>query len=245
MPETAPVAFDAPLPEPVPLDSPFAIDFGAPVLDSSPSLPSAKPQEYSSPMEPVDVPPLSTAGMDVFADDDGGFEMDDPMDLDRLGGTGGASRQFTRYNVCNFWQELVHGISSNGSGFLAVCLNGTTLVHGDFQNNPFRLTVLFPAAFSWGYTQMTTLEEYRQKLENFLEDRLQTKVVVSYELQEPKPGEEISTVPLSPWESDVKLEPVLAEFAQKFVAELVTTRSLPRTVEEPVECGDSCAAEQE
>ena len=92
---------------------------------------------------------------------------------------------------------------------------------------------------------MMSREDYRNRLETILEDRLQTKVVVSYELLEPKPGEEISSVPLTPWETDLQKEPVLAQFAERFMAELISTRSAPRNAGNTDDCSDQCATTPE
>ncbi len=219
----APVPQAAPAPA-APSDSPFTIDFDS-----------------------FDAPKASEPAPTV---DFGGPEVDSSMLIDFGGAPAfdddfGGEQSITRYDICNSWQQLIRSSFSQEMGFFATSLNGSTLEHGDFQENPFRLKVVYPASFKWGYDQMMTREDYRERLTSLLEDRLQTKVSVTYELLEPKPGEEVSGVPLSPWESDLQKEPGLAEFTQRFMAELVATRSAPKNLDEENSDGESCAVTPE
>ena len=224
-------------------NSPFAIDFDAPLGgNSSPKNPAPEPQ--TPPAEPE--PPMDDVGMSIdFGGGDFIPEPEEHANLDNFGAEMDAPRQYTRYDVCNAWQELVRSSFSRELGFFATSLNGSYLEHGDFNENPYRLKVVYPASFKWGYDQMMSREDYRNRLETILEDRLQTKVVVSYELLEPKPGEEISSVPLTPWETDLQKEPVLAQFAERFMAELISTRSAPRNAGNTDDCSDQCATTPE
>lgn len=156
-----------------------------------------------------------------------------------------AVRQYTRYDVCSSWQELIRSSFTQELGFFATSLNGSSLEHGDFQENPFRLKVVYPASFRWGYDQMMSREDYRERLSNILEDRLQTKVSVTYELLDPKPGEEMNAIPLSPWEADVRKEPGLARFVERFAAELIETRSVPKGDDSGNSEADACATTPE
>lgn len=215
--------------------SPFAIDFDAPIAGSS--APASAPVNFapvetnvlSEPPEPLDSFGINF-GEEPFPSDD--FD------------SGEEARQYTRYDICNAWQELVRNSFTQELGFFATSLNGSTLEHGDFQENPFHLTLVYPASYRWGFDQMIAREDYRKRLETMLEDRLQTKVAISYQLLEPKPGEEVSAVPLSPWEADVQKEAGLAEFVQRFSAELVETRNLPRAAAEEND-GNVCATTPE
>lgn len=225
-------------------DSPFAIDFDAPVMESSPRA-GAPSESLAQIPEPKALP---SDGENSLAIDFGeSFPEEDYGEKgafrDDLGEE--SARQFTRYDVCASWQELIRSCFTQELGFFATSLNGSTLEHGDFQENPFRLKVVYPASFKWGYDQMMSREDYRARLSNILEDRLQTKVSVTFELLEPRPGEDIHAVPLSPWESDIQKEPGLARFVEKFVAELIETRSLPKGAAVENSRADVCATTPE
>ena len=234
----APVPQAAPAPA-APSDSPFTIDFDsfdAPkTSEPAPTVDFGGPEVDSSMM-------IDFGGAPAFDDEHG---LDETPNFVGSSDDFGGEQSITRYDICNSWQQLIRSSFSQEMGFFATSLNGSTLEHGDFQENPFRLKVVYPASFKWGYDQMMTREDYRERLTNLLEDRLQTKVSVTYELLEPKPGEEVSGVPLSPWESDLQKEPGLAEFTQRFMAELVATRSAPKNLDEENSDGESCAVTPE
>ena len=227
---------------PVPQDSPFAIDFDGPLAENAPSA-KKNPETRPEPREPlaVDQSPMAIDFGDSFP-----METHDGEDVsvDDFGG-GDAVRQYTRYDVCSSWQELIRSSFTQELGFFATSLNGSVLEHGDFQENPFRLKVVYPASCRWGFDQMMSREDYRTRLVNILEDRLRTKVSVTYELLDPKPGEAINAIPLSPWESDVGKEPGLARFVEKFVAELIETRSVPKGDDSGNPESDTCATTPE
>ena len=245
----------AALTAPAPSDSPFTIDFdGFDAPKSSPATSSAN-DSFAIPTAP-EAPPsidrgtpemdssmiIDFGGAPAF-DDDHGF--DEGPSFAEAGDDLGDVQAITRYDICNAWQNLIRSSFSQEMGFFATSLNGSTLEHGDFQENPFRLKVVYPAAFKWGFDQMMMRDDYRDRLLNILEDRLQTKVAVTYELLEPKPGEDVSGVPLSPWETDLQHEPGLAEFTQRFMAELIATRSVPKMVDEENSDGEQCAVTPE
>ena len=234
----APVPQAAPAPA-APSDSPFTIDFDsfdAPkASEPAPTVDFGGPEMDSSML-------IDFGGAPAFDDEHG---LDDAPNFVGSSDDFGGEQSITRYDICNSWQQLIRSSFSQEMGFFATSLNGSTLEHGDFQENPFRLKVVYPASFKWGYDQMMTREDYRERLANLLEDRLQTKVSVTYELLEPKPGEEVSGVPLSPWESDLQKEPGLAEFTQRFMAELVASRSAPKNLDEENSDGEPCAVTPE
>ena len=233
----APVPQAAPAPA-APSDSPFTIDFDS--FDAPKASEPAPTVDFGGPE--VDSSMLIDFGGAPAFDDHG---LDDAPNFVGASDDFGGEQSITRYDICNSWQQLIRSSFSQEMGFFATSLNGSTLEHGDFQENPFRLKVVYPASFKWGYDQMMTREDYRERLTSLLEDRLQTKVSVTYELLEPKPGEEVSGVPLSPWESDLQKEPGLAEFTQRFMAELVATRSAPKNLDEENSDGESCAVTPE
>lgn len=234
----APVPQAAPAPA-APSDSPFTIDFDS--FDAPKASEPAPTVDFGGPE--VDSSMLIDFGGAPAFDDEHG--LDDTPNFVGSSDDFGGEQSITRYDICNSWQQLIRSSFSQEMGFFATSLNGSTLEHGDFQENPFRLKVVYPASFKWGYDQMMTREDYRERLTSLLEDRLQTKVSVTYELLEPKPGEEVSGVPLSPWESDLQKEPGLAEFTQRFMAELVATRSAPKNLDEENSDGESCAVTPE
>lgn len=234
----APVPQAAPAPA-APSDSPFTIDFDS--FDAPKASEPAPTVDFGGPE--VDSSMLIDFGGAPAFDDEHG--LDDTPNFVGASDDFGGEQSITRYDICNSWQQLIRSSFSQEMGFFATSLNGSTLEHGDFQENPFRLKVVYPASFKWGYDQMMTREDYRERLTSLLEDRLQTKVSVTYELLEPKPGEEVSGVPLSPWESDLQKEPGLAEFTQRFMAELVATRSAPKNLDEENSDGESCAVTPE
>lgn len=234
----APVSQAAPAPA-APSDSPFTIDFDS--FDAPKASEPAPTVDFGGPeMDSSMV--IDFGGAPAFDDEHG---LDDAPNFVGPSDDFGGDQSITRYDICNSWQQLIRSSFSQEMGFFATSLNGSTLEHGDFQENPFRLKVVYPASFKWGYDQMMTREDYRERLANLLEDRLQTKVSVTYELLEPKPGEEVSGVPLSPWESDLQKEPGLAEFTQRFMAELVASRSAPKNLDEENSDGEPCAVTPE
>ena len=234
----APVPQAAPAPA-APSDSPFTIDFDS--FDAPKASEPAPTVDFGGPE--VDSSMLIDFGGAPAFDDEHG--LDDAPNFVGASDDFGGEQSITRYDICNSWQQLIRSSFSQEMGFFATSLNGSTLEHGDFQENPFRLKVVYPASFKWGYDQMMTREDYRERLTSLLEDRLQTKVSVTYELLEPKPGEEVSGVPLSPWESDLQKEPGLAEFTQRFMAELVASRSAPKNLDEENSDGEPCAVTPE
>ena len=234
----APVPQAAPAPA-APSDSPFTIDFDS--FDAPKASEPAPTVDFGGP-EVDSSMVIDFGGAPAFDDEHG---LDDAPNFVGSSDDFGGEQSITRYDICNSWQQLIRSSFSQEMGFFATSLNGSTLEHGDFQENPFRLKVVYPASFKWGYDQMMTREDYRERLANLLEDRLQTKVSVTYELLEPKPGEEVSGVPLSPWESDLQKEPGLAEFTQRFMAELVASRSAPKNLDEENSDGEPCAVTPE
>ena len=234
----APVPQAAPAPA-APSDSPFTIDFDS--FDAPKASEPAPTVDFGGP-EVDSSMVIDFGGAPAFDDEHG---LDDTPNFVGASDDFGGEQSITRYDICNSWQQLIRSSFSQEMGFFATSLNGSTLEHGDFQENPFRLKVVYPASFKWGYDQMMTREDYRERLANLLEDRLQTKVSVTYELLEPKPGEEVSGVPLSPWESDLQKEPGLAEFTQRFMAELVASRSAPKNLDEENSDGEPCAVTPE
>lgn len=232
-------------PAEVRVDSPFAIDFDAPVMGGPSRANAPAPGEKLGHV--LETKASSSGVEDSMAIDFGepflGEDREGDASLDDFGE--GSPRQFTRYDICASWQELIRSCFTQELGFFATSLNGSTLEHGDFQENPFRLKVVYPASFKWGFDQMMSREDYRTRLSNILEDRLQTKVAVTFELLEPKPGEDVHAVPLSPWESDIQKEPGLAKFAERFVAELIETRSLPKNGDTGNSDADMCATTSE
>ena len=234
----APVPQAAPAPA-APSDSPFTIDFDS--FDAPKASEPAPTVDFGGP-EVDSSMVIDFGGTPAFDDEHG---LDDAPNFVGSSDDFGGEQSITRYDICNSWQQLIRSSFSQEMGFFATSLNGSTLEHGDFQENPFRLKVVYPASFKWGYDQMMTREDYRERLANLLEDRLQTKVSVTYELLEPKPGEEVSGVPLSPWESDLQKEPGLAEFTQRFMAELVASRSAPKNLDEENSDGEPCAVTPE
>ncbi len=232
-------------PAEVRVDSPFAIDFDAPVMGGPSRANAPAPGENLG--QVLETKASSSGVEDSMAIDFGepflGEDREGDASLDDFGE--GSPRQFTRYDICASWQELIRSCFTQELGFFATSLNGSTLEHGDFQENPFRLKVVYPASFKWGFDQMMSREDYRTRLSNILEDRLQTKVAVTFELLEPKPGEDVHAVPLSPWESDIQKEPGLAKFAERFVAELIETRSLPKNGDTGNSDADMCATTSE
>lgn len=232
-------------PAEVRVDSPFAIDFDAPVMGGPSRANAPAPGENLG--QVLETKASSSGVEDSMAIDFGepflGEDREGDASLDDFGED--SPRQFTRYDICASWQELIRSCFTQELGFFATSLNGSTLEHGDFQENPFRLKVVYPASFKWGFDQMMSREDYRTRLSNILEDRLQTKVAVTFELLEPKPGEDVHAVPLSPWESDIQKEPGLAKFAERFVAELIETRSLPKNGDAGNSDADMCATTSE
>ncbi len=208
---------------------------------ATPIAPVVPPPVAVEPELPPIDPGLIVNFDDDFSENSGSGFQEEPL-MDDAGAETDFVGQYTRYNVCESWQALIRESFSQELGFFATSLNGSFLEHGDFKENPFRLKVVYPAAFKWGYDQMMEREDYRERLQNILEDRLQTAVSVTYGLLEPKPGENVSAIPLSPWESDIQKEPALAEFAKRFMAELIVTKTVSKNPDEGNPNADLCSA---
>ena len=145
----APVPQAAPAPA-APSDSPFTIDFDS--FDAPKASEPAPTVDFGGPeMDSSMV--IDFGGAPAFDDEHG---LDDTPNFVGSSDDFGGEQSITRYDICNSWQQLIRSSFSQEMGFFATSLNGSTLEHGDFQENPFRLKVVYPASFKWGYDQMMT-----------------------------------------------------------------------------------------
>ncbi|MCK9182957.1 MAG: hypothetical protein M0P13_08785 [Fibrobacteraceae bacterium] len=229
LPQSKALSAASPFPAPSSA-SPFAIDFDASFATSQ-SFRSVSVEKASPAVEEPLIPEFGDGPVT-------------PLDeFESLSNFDGQNSRYTRYDVCSAWQEIVRNSFSEDLGFFATSLNGSTLEHGDFAENPFRLTVVYRASLAWGYKQMMERDDYKKRLETILEDVLQTKVSITYKLLDPQPGEEIKNAgPVSPWESDLHSEPILDAFTKIFRAELIATRSLRR--KDPEEQDPECVCQE-
>jgi DNA polymerase III subunit gamma/tau len=151
----------------------------------------------------------------------------------------------SRFDVEAQWKSLVNSFCEQeplGGAYL----QGTKLERGDYTLTPFPLTVHFRGSQQWQYNQFSTHPTYQTNLLEFLEQVLQTPVDLRLSLLAATPEEMAQaqgggTRSLSPFEIDLKNEPIISTLLEIFEAEPVGMRRVPREAEynhEPSEPGD-------
>lgn len=221
-----------------PLPVPQAIAAPATRLTTSPSTPPA-PSALSNPpsgftidfgdnpmsLDPCDVGPNSNTsthlapvgGAQPSSDDD--YSSEDGPAL-------------SRFDVETKWKELVHDFCEQeplGGAYL----QGSRIEKGDYTRTPFPLTVHFRGSKQWQYQQFSTHPTYQTNLLEYLEALLQTPVDLRLSLLAPT-AEELAEAQgnpgraLSPYEADLRNEPILATLAEIFEAEPIGSRRIVR-----------------
>ena len=111
---------------------------------------------------------------------------------------------------------------------------GTVLETGDIHENPFPIALTFVGETtkndSWNFQQLQEHPEFMTRLQNLLEDKLQTKVSLSVRTRAYTETERIlrENAKKSPYELDKDREPVLKDLEKMFAAELVYSVALKK-----------------
>lgn len=152
----------------------------------------------------------------------------DPFASLRDGGNG----TYSRYEITAAWPSILSSFADDGDLVFSAALNGTVLEAGDLQATPFPLSLVFigdtAQPTSWGYKQFMEHSEYIQRLQNKLEDLLQTAITLGVKTRAYTETElqQRLAAKMSPFELDLQKDPSLAKLKELFAAELVYSRKL-------------------
>lgn len=139
---------------------------------------------------------------------------------------------YSRYEISAAWPSIQASLAGDGDLNFAAALAGTMLETPDLQSNPFQVILMFVGESasndSWGFRQLDEHPEYLTRLQNILEDKLQTKVVVSvrsraYTDTERQIRQEAK---MTSYEQDLKKDPFFKKLTEMFAAELVYSRKI-------------------
>ncbi len=230
-----------PLPMPPMAAAPVARPAGTPSPSTS-NIPSA-PSATSAPLAPtggftIDFGdnPMSLDPCDVGPDSNA-----NPIHAPMAGATTSAPDEdyssedgpaLSRFDVETRWKELVRDFCEQeplGGAYL----QGSRIEKGDYTRTPFPLTVHFRGSKQWQYQQFSTHPTYQTNLLEYLEALLQTPVDLRLSLLAPT-AEELAEAQgnpgraLSPYEADLRNEPILATLAEIFEAEPIGSRRIVR-----------------
>lgn len=142
--------------------------------------------------------------------------------------------EYSRYEICEAWPEIVKKFYNDpDSGFFAAALSKSILEHGEFQENPFHLTLRYFSDASWEHGEMSSRKDYQERLIRSLEDMLQTKIKLKIErdIQDFEQKTLSDSPKMSPWEKDVASDPSLKSFVETFEIEWIKTKKRTRTAE--------------
>ena len=111
---------------------------------------------------------------------------------------------------------------------------GTVLETGDIHENPFPIALTFVGESSkndsWNFQQIQEHPEFMTRLQNLLEDKLQTKITLSIKTRAFTESERImrENARKSSYELDLDKEPILGDLQKMFAAELVYSVALKK-----------------
>ena len=146
---------------------------------------------------------------------------------------------FSRYEITAAWPSIVAGLADCGDYKFSAAITGTILEAGDIKANPFPLFLTYIGETenntSWGYQQICENPEFAKRVQTILEDKLQTKVTLSIKTRAYTQEERVSreNALKSPFEKDCESIGGLKELVEKFMGELVYSRSLEKVTEAP------------
>ena len=146
---------------------------------------------------------------------------------------------FSRYEITAAWPSIVAGLADCGDYKFSAAITGTILEAGDIKATPFPLYLTYIGETennsSWGYQQICENPEFVKRVQTILEDRLQTKVSLSIKTRAYTQEERVSreNALKSPFEKDCESIGGLRELVEKFMGELVYSRSLEKITEAP------------
>ena len=146
---------------------------------------------------------------------------------------------YLRYEITAAWPSIVAGLADCGDYKFSAAITGSILEAGDLKATPFPLYLTYIGETeqntSWGYQQICENPEFVTRVKTILEDKLQTQVALSVRCraytQEERASRENALK--SPFEKDCDSEPGLKELVEKFMGELVYSRSLEKITEAP------------
>ena len=147
---------------------------------------------------------------------------------------------YTRYEIAAAWPTILKSLADDGDLVFSAALSGTVLETGDMKATPFPIHLTYVGdqakADSWNIKQINDNPEYLIRLQEILEDKLQTKVALSvktrgYTAQE---LEIRKNAQMSPFERDLQKEPHLSQLQQLFAAELVYSAKIRKETVEPL-----------
>ena len=104
---------------------------------------------------------------------------------------------------------------------------GTVLETGDPHENPFPIALTFVGETSkndsWNFQQLQEHPEFMTRLQNVLEDKLQTKISLSVKTRAFTEAERImrENAKKTPYQLDKDKEPLFEKIEEMFAAELV------------------------
>ena len=146
---------------------------------------------------------------------------------------------YLRYEITAAWPSIVAGLADCGDYKFSAAITGTILEAGDLKANPFPLYLTYIGETenntSWGYQQICENSEFVTRVKTILEDKLQTQVSLSIRARAYTQEERVSreNALKSPFEKDCESECGLKELVEKFMGELVYSRSLEKITEAP------------
>ncbi|MBR2212442.1 MAG: DNA polymerase III subunit gamma/tau [Fibrobacter sp.] len=148
------------------------------------------------------------------------------------GSEGGAT--YTRYEIAAAWPSICASFADDGDLYFSAAMAGTVLETGDMHENPFPIALTFVGETSkndsWNFQQLQEHPEFMTRLQNLLEDKLQTKVSLSVKTRAYTETERLmrENAKKSPYELDKDREPILKDLQEMFAAELVYSVALKK-----------------
>lgn len=148
--------------------------------------------------------------------------------------------RYSKFEIVSQWKRVLKDFGQV-EPLAQAYLDGTTLERGDFQQNPFPLRIFFRSDLQFQYSQFTQNPGYPQALRDYLENILQNRVDVRFELMKEVAGADnitptpnlyphLAFSPAALFEKDQEKEPVLKSLATLFATTWIHTKAAPRKV---------------
>ncbi len=175
----------------------------------------------------------SSSSVTADAPYDPGLEQE-PVYDDPFANYGNSAGTYSRYEIAAAWPSICAAFVDDGDLVFSTTMAGTTLETGDTQENPFPITLTYVGETennnSWNYQSLKEHPEFLTRLQNILEDRLQTKITLSVKTRAYTEEERRSreTAKMSPYELDLQKDEGLSKLQQIFAAELVYSVQLKK-----------------
>lgn len=139
----------------------------------------------------------------------------------------GSSATYSRYEIAAAWPSICAGFADDGDLYFSAAMAGTVLETGDPHENPFPIALTFVGETSkndsWNFQQLQEHPEFMTRLQNVLEDKLQTKISLSVKTRAFTEAERImrENAKKTPYQLDKDREPLFEKIEEMFAAELV------------------------